>query len=124
MFALAMASAIALATLQSSAAGSARTAFNGCIREAAAQAKKDKVPLETLAAQLRQACDGEGAKLKAALVAFDVKNGVSRKQAGADADLQLDDYYVAQEERYQYEIKASKPKEALAAKPAEPSTAK
>ena len=122
MFALATASALALVALQSSAANTARTGFNTCIREAAAQAKKDKVPLENLVAQLRQACEGEGAKLKAALVAFDVKNGVSRKQAASDADLQLDDYYVAQEERYRYEIEANKPREALAAKPADPST--
>lgn len=122
MLTLAMASAIYVATIQNAAASAARSAFSNCVREAAAQAKKDNVPLEGLAPQVRQACEAQGSKLKAALVAFDVKNGVKRSQAAEDADLQLEDYYAAQQERYEYEIEAKKPKQAVAAKAEQPAT--
>ena len=124
MLSLAMASMVYVAAVQNAAANSARSAFSNCVRDAAAKAKQENIPVDDLAAKLRAACEAESAKLKAALVAFDLKNGVSRKQAAADADLQMDDYYVAQEERYRYEIDARKPKEALAAKPTETTTAK
>jgi hypothetical protein len=128
MLILTLASVISLAAVQNSAASSARSAFGQCVQTAAADAKKKDVPLEGLVAHLRQSCEADAGKLKGALVSFDVKNGVKKAQANEDADLQLEDYYSAQEERYRYEIAARKPKAAVQAAaapaPAAPATAK
>jgi hypothetical protein len=129
MIILTLASVISLAAVQNSAASAARTTFGECVRTAATDAKKKDVPLEGLVAHLRDSCTAEAAKLRSALVNFDVKNGVKKAQANADAELQLDDYYAAQEERYRYEVAARKPKApaqaaAAPATPATPATAK
>ncbi len=126
MLILTIASVISLAAVQNTAASSARKSFGDCVRTAAADAKKKDVSLEGLVAHLRQTCETDGGKLKSALVSFDVKNGVKRGQASEDANLQLEDYYAAQEERYRYEVDAKKPKVAVqsAAAPAAPATAK
>lgn len=104
MFSLAFASAIFLAAVQNSAATSARSALTDCLRSAVSQAKSSNVAADALTAHMRQACTAQAGKLKSVLMAFDMKNGISRKQAGADADLQLDDYYAVQEEKYRYEL--------------------
>jgi hypothetical protein len=129
MIILTLASVISLAAVQNSAASAARTTFGECVRTAATDAKKKDVPLEGLIAHLRQSCEADAGKLRSALVSFDVKNGVNKAQANADAELQLEDYYAAQEERYRYEVAARKPKAAVQAAaapaaPAAPATAK
>jgi CRISPR/Cas system-associated exonuclease Cas4 (RecB family) len=129
MLILTVASVISLAAVQNSAASAARTTFGECVRAAAADAKKKEVPLEGLVAHLRQSCAADADKLRTTLVSFDVKNGVKKAQANEDAELQLQDYYAAQEERYRYEVAARKPKapvQAAAAPttPAAPATAK
>ena len=127
MLILTIASVISLAAVQNSAASSARTTFGECVRAAATDAKKKDVPVEALIAHLRQSCEADAGKLKNALVSFDVKNGVKRAQANSDANLQLEDYYAAQEERYRYEVAAkTKAKSAVqaAAAPPTPATAK
>lgn len=104
MITLVIASAISLVAVQNAAANSARSALTDCLRAAVTQAKSSKVAPDAVVEQMKQACAAQAGKLKAALVAIDVKNGISRKQASADADLQLDDYYAAQEDRYRYEL--------------------
>ena len=102
MHVMIIASAIVLAMLQNAAATSARSALVDCLRTASAEAKKGKVAPDAVAAHMKQACGAQHGALKSALVAFDVKNGISRKQASADADLQLEDYYATQEEKYRF----------------------
>lgn len=110
MITLVIASAISLAAVQNAAATSARSALTNCLRTAVSQAKTTNVAPDALTPHMKQVCEATAGKLKAALVAFDVKNGIKRGQAAADADLQLDDYYATQEDKYRYEIeKASKP---------------
>ena len=114
MLSIVIASAIYAAALQNAAATSARSALVTCLRTAVAEAQKAKVAPEALTDQMRQACAAEAGKLKSALVAFDVKNGIGRKQAASDADLQLDDYYATQEDHYRYELEKQAPKAASA----------
>ena len=123
MFLMATASVMYLVAAQNAAISSSRTAYADCVRDAAISVKKENVPLDQLTPRLRQACEAQRAALKTALVAFDVKNGVGRKQAGEDADLQLDDYYVAQEERYAYELEKAPPKANAAQSPPAPNPA-
>lgn len=99
-----IASAIVLAMLQNAAANGARSSLVDCLRTAMADAKKNNVAADAVTAHMKQACGAHEAKLKAALIAIDVKNGVGRKQASADAELQADDYYATQEEKYRYEL--------------------
>ena len=116
MHVMVIASAIVLAMLQNAAATSARSALVDCLRTSAAEAKKSNVTADGLTPHMKQACDAQAAKLKAALVAIDVKNGISRKQASADADLQLEDYYATQEEKYRFMLERdSKPQAAQTA---------
>lgn len=102
MIMLLIASTIFAAAVQNAAATSARSALTDCLRSAVAQASTNKLAADAIVSHMRQACDAPAGRLKAALVAFDVKNGISRKQAAEDADLQLDDYYATQEEKYRY----------------------
>lgn len=104
MITLVIASAISVAAVQNAAANSARSALTDCLRSAVAQAKSAKVAPDAVVAQMKQACGAQAEKLKTALVAIDLKNGISRKQASADADLQLEDYYMTQEDKYRYEL--------------------
>ena len=104
MLSAVLASAIYAAAMQNAAATSARSALVECLRSAAAEAMKTNVAADGLTPHMRATCSAQAAKLKSALVAFDMKNGISRKQAGADADLQLDDYYATQEDKYRYQL--------------------
>jgi hypothetical protein len=91
MIVLLVASAISLAATQASIAGPT-DAFRGCLREAAVKAKSDKVSGDGIEAYLKNACTAQMGSLKEALVAFRMKNGMSRKSAGDDAQMTVDDY--------------------------------
>ena len=47
-------------------------------------------------------------------ISFDVKNGIARKQASDDADLQIDDYILGSTESYQARLPGNPPKTASA----------
>lgn len=109
MIAFVVASVVYAAAVQAAPVAAERTAFAQCVKKAADAAKEGKVAIEGFTAHLQQACSAEGMKFKTKLVAFDVKNGVKRAQASEDADLQLEDYYAAQEDRYRYELDKTAP---------------
>jgi len=115
MIALLGASAITLAALQASIAGPT-DAFRSCLHDAAAKATKEKVAANDIEAYLRNACGGEMSTLKSAVVAFRVKNGMSRKAALSDADMTVDDYIASPVDNYQYMATLNAPK--VEAKPA------
>ena len=119
MIALVMASAINLAALQASI--SAPTdAFRGCLREAATKAEKEKIAGDAIEEYLRNACTVQMGSLKTALVAFRMKNGMSRKAAGDDAAMTVDDYVATPVDNYKFmaELNAKNaPQQAAAAKP-------
>jgi hypothetical protein len=103
MIALVVASAINLAALQAAIAAPT-DAFRGCLREAAAKAEKDKVGGDAIEDYLRNACTVQMGSLKSALVAFRMKNGMSRKAAGDDAEMTVDDYVATPADNYKFMV--------------------
>lgn len=125
MIGLLAAAAINLAGLQASI--SAPTdAFRSCLREAASKAKTDKVTADGIEAYLRNACTAQMGSLKEALIAFRIKNGMSRKDAASDANMTVSDYVSTPADNYKFLANMNLPKaaspatQAVAASPATP----
>lgn len=93
-------SLLAAAALLAGASGPERQAYAACLKDAVANAKVANVPPDGFKAFAHQACAAAEQKFKASLVAFNVKNGMGRKSAAEDADLQIDDYLYSAEDRY------------------------
>lgn len=123
MYPIAIGVVAGLSFLQASIAAP-RQDFTDCLKRAGLQAAAQQVSPDQYSAFAMQQCAAAGASFKAALVAFDVKNGVKRAQASSDAQLQIDDYLAMSTEKY--EAKAPKPKPIVppapvqAAAPAQP----
>ena len=113
MIALLVASAINLTGLQASITAPT-DAFRGCLREAASKAKTEKVPGDGIEAYLKNACTVQMGTLKGALVAFRMKNGMSRKAAGDDAEMTVDDYVATPADNYKFMANMDAPKAAPA----------
>jgi hypothetical protein len=101
MIGLLVASAINLAGLQA-AITAPTTAFRGCLKDAAVKAKTEKVTGDGIEAYLRNACTGQMSTLKEALIAFRMKNGMSRKDAAGDASMTVDDYISTPADNYRF----------------------
>ena len=78
MIALLGASALALVALQAGIAAPT-DAFRGCLREASTKASNEKVGPDAIESYLRSSCSVQMDTLKAAVVAFRVKNGMGKK---------------------------------------------
>jgi hypothetical protein len=117
MIILLAASAIALTALQASIAGPTDS-FRGCLREAVTKAKSEKVAGDAIEAYLRAACSGQMSTLKNAVIAFRMKNGMSRKAAADDAEMTVDDYVATPADNYKFIADMNKPKAEVA--PAKP----
>jgi hypothetical protein len=104
MIALLGASAIVLSALQASIAAPT-TAFRGCLHDAVGKATSEKVSADTIETYLRNACTVQMGSLKEALVAFRIKNGMSRKEAGSDAEMTIDDYVSTPADNYKFTAK-------------------
>ena len=91
---------IVAALVQSAAINSQRDSYESCLSKAFEAAKAQKIPAEALDANLRGACTSVESSFEAALIAFDLKNKVPRKQAAADAQLQVNDLVDNLVERY------------------------
>jgi hypothetical protein len=113
MIALLVASAINLTVLQASITAPT-DAFRGCLREAVNKAKTDKVPGDGIEAYLKTACTAQMGTLKDALVAFRMKNGMTRKAAASDADMTVDDYVATPSDNYKFMANMNAPKAAPA----------
>ena len=100
MIMLSVASAIFLLVAQNAAANNSRAQLMSCLSEAATKAKAANVTADGFAAFAREQCGTPAGSLRSALVAFDVKNRVSRKQAEADANSQIDEFVTMAGERY------------------------
>jgi hypothetical protein len=109
MIGLLIASAINLAGLQASISAPTNT-FRGCLREAAAKAKGDKVTGDGIEAYLRNACTGPMGTLKEALIEFRLKNGMARKAAASDAEMTVDDYVSTPADNYKFMAAQDAPK--------------
>lgn len=103
-----MISAIVIAALlQTAAINSQRDKFISCLKATEASAKAQKMAPDALGPHLRQTCAAAEASFKAALIAFDLKNKVARKQAAADATLQIDDFISGTVEHYKQRFAVS-----------------
>ncbi len=80
------------ALVQSAAINSQRDNFISCLERATESAKAQKMTADALEPHLRASCASVEESFKAALIAFDVKNKIARKQAATDAKLQADDF--------------------------------
>jgi hypothetical protein len=101
MIALLGASTLGLAALQATIS-EPTNAFRSCLREAAAKATKDKVAADAIEDYLRNACTVQMGTLKNAVIAFRVKNGMSRKAAADDAEMTVDDYVSTPADNYKF----------------------
>lgn len=109
MIMVALASMLAT-TYADTAASAQRAAFSTCLKEAIANAKSANVGLEAFNAFAKTQCAAQEAALRKAVMALDMKNGISRKDATDNADFEMNDYFVTTAERYQAEVGAMKPK--------------
>jgi hypothetical protein len=109
MIALVGASAIFLTAMQASISGPTDS-FRGCLREATTKARSDKVAADGIEAYLRNACTAQMGSLKDALVAFRMKNGMTRKAAASDAEMTVDDYVATPVDNYKFMANAEAPK--------------
>ena len=109
-----IAGAIGLTALQAGIDGP-RKAFAACLKEASATAQTQHVAAADFSAFLTQRCSAQADSFKSGLIGFDVKNGIRRTQAAADAQAQVDDYVVVLTEKYGSAMAASKPKPTPAA---------
>jgi hypothetical protein len=99
MFILSLAAAL---MVQASAAD--RNAYAGCLKNATVSAKAANVAIDDFKAYANKTCAEAESALKSKLAAFNVKNGMSRNAAAADAQLQLDDYLFTAEDNYRYSV--------------------
>ena len=119
MIALVGASAILLTALQASI-NAPTDAFRGCLREATAKATSEKVGGDAIEAYLRNACTVQMESLKSAVIAFRVKNGMTKKAAAGDADMTVEDYIATPADNYKFlaQQRSLAPKPARVATPA------
>jgi len=97
---LTLISALAMASMQTAAADGSRRAFVTCLHDVVDKAKADKVSADGFDAFVEAQCGAAAKSFKSAMVSFDVKNKVSRKQAEADAQSSIDDYLATAADRY------------------------
>lgn len=116
------ASALVLAALQASIAAPT-SAFRGCLHNAADKATGEKVSTDTIETYLRSACTVQMGTLKDVLVAFRVKNGMSKKAAADDAQMTIDDYVATPADNYRFIVDQNNPKPQPAAAPSTPQAA-
>jgi hypothetical protein len=118
------ASAIGLAALQASIEVPT-TSLRTCLHNAADKANGEKVSADTIETYLRNACTVQMGTLKDALIAFRLKNGMTRKAAVDDAEMTVDDYVSTPADNYKYmaNLNSPKPQAASVAASASPARA-
>lgn len=99
MISLAIAGAIGLIAMQAGI-DTPRKNFSACLKSASSDAMTQKIDAANFAAFASAACAAQAASLRDGLIAFDVKNGIKRAQAAADAQVQIDDYLAMSGENY------------------------
>ncbi len=101
MIALLGGSALILAALQASIAAPT-SAFRGCLHDATAKATNEKVGVDAIETYLRSACTVQMGSLRNALVAFRIKNGMTKKAAADDAEMTIEDYVATPADNYKF----------------------
>ena len=104
MIVLVAASVMWAAAFQSAAADGARSTLRSCIKEAAAEAKAQKMTGDAFSTFAMQKCTSQATSFKSAVWAFDSKNKVAKRQSESDANLQIEDFVSTAASRYQAEM--------------------
>jgi hypothetical protein len=120
MIILVGASAIYLAGLQASI-NAPRSAFQTCLKDAVDKASAQKVASDGYEAFARTSCRGQIDSFKSAVIGFDMKNRMSRKDAGGDADSMIADFVSGSADHYRYVLQSAPVTDAAA--PAKAATA-
>lgn len=94
-----------------------RKNFVACLRTAFDTALTQRVATAEYGAFAIKACDSQANSLRSGLIGFDVKNGIRRTQASADAAAQIDDYIAMSTEKYETKVGPSKGNVAASAAP-------
>ncbi|MBA2771823.1 MAG: hypothetical protein M3428_00455 [Pseudomonadota bacterium] len=101
-------SLLAAAALYAGVSGEPRQAYSACLKDAVANAKTTNVPADGFKAYVHQTCAAAEDSFRKSLAAFNVKNGMGRKVATEDAQVQIDDYVFTAEDNYRFSLQASK----------------
>ena len=111
MISLLVASAIGLTAMQAGI-DVPRKNLGTCLSSALDAAMAQKIAVADYGAFVLTTCGAQANSLKSGLVGFDVKNGIKRTQAAADAQVQIDEYFAMAAERYEArapKVKAAAP---------------
>ncbi len=81
-----------------------RDAFRECMRASADKARSENVGADAFEAYMRSSCGVQIGSLRSALQAFNLKNGMAKKAAAADADLTIEDYVSSPVEHYRFMV--------------------
>ena len=101
-----IASALYEAAFQS-AAPTLRARPYGLPPRSRGKGKTEKVAADAFDAYVRTHCTTKSASFRDAMVSFDVKNKVPRRQATNDAESQISDYYAETGERYKFQTQTA-----------------
>jgi hypothetical protein len=101
MIALVMGSALYMIATQASMAAPTN-AFKDCLKLTSVKAKSENVTPTNYEAYARNACGVQLNGLTSAITAFNVKNGMKRKDAADDAELTAGDYLSSSVDKYKY----------------------
>lgn len=99
---------LAAAAISAGVAGEPRQAYSACLKGAVTNAKAANVPADGFKAYAHQTCAAAEDSFRKSLAAFNVKNGMSRKSATEDAQVQIDDYVFTAEDKYRFSLSAPK----------------
>lgn len=121
MISLLVAGAIGLTALQAGIE-IPRKNFGACLSSALDAAMAQKIAVPDYGGFVLKTCQAHAETLKSGLTGFDVKNGIKRAQATADAQAQIDDYFAMAAERYESRAGKLKTMAAPAANPVPPLT--
>lgn len=92
--------------MQAAVAAEPRKAYSACLSQAVASAKTANVPAAGFKAYAHQTCAAVEDSFRKALAAFNIKNGMGRKTATEDAQVQIDDYVYTADDRYRYSVES------------------
>ena len=124
MILLVSVTAVSLTMLQG-AINAPREAFRECTRAATTKAHSENVGGDDFEAYLRSTCSVQIGALRSAIQAFNMKNGMAKKAAAADAELTVDDYAASPIDQYRFRAgmaasAAAAPSQAPATAPSQP----
>lgn len=95
---------VAAAMMMQGGSADPRTAYRNCLNQAVASAKSANVGIDGFRDYAHKTCAAVEDGFKSKLISFNVKNGMSKKSAASDAELQLEDYVYTAEEKYRYAV--------------------